>query len=78
MALKFWQGEQEHAVRTLERPSRVTKLSTSELKDWMDLEIMHLGQAYDQWRHHARGADEVSTRLDMLATMWDELSGREE
>ena len=74
MALKFWQGEKEHSVRTLERSPRVTKMGTPALKDWMDLEIMHLGQAYDQWRHHARGADEVSSRLDILATMWDELS----
>ncbi len=78
MALKFWQGEQEHAVRTLERSSRITKLTTSELKEWLDIEIRHLGQAYDQWRHHSRGADEVSTRLDMLAAMWDELSERDE
>jgi hypothetical protein len=53
-------------------------LTTSELKEWLDIEIMNLGQAYDQWRHHARGADEVSTRLDVLAAMWDELSEREE
>tara|TARA_B100001245_G_C22528618_1_gene265937 strand:- start:209 stop:370 length:162 start_codon:yes stop_codon:yes gene_type:complete len=53
-------------------------MGTPALKDWMDLEIMHLGQAYDQWRHHARGADEVSSRLDILATMWDELSERDE
>ena len=78
MALKFWQGEKEHSVRTLERSPRVTKMDTPALKDWMDLEIMHLGQAYDQWRHHARGADEVSSRLDILATMWDELSERDE
>lgn len=78
MALKFWQGEKDHAVRTLERSSRVTKLSTSDLKDWMDIEIVHLGQAYDQWRFHSRGADEVSSRLDMLASMWDELSERTE
>jgi hypothetical protein len=78
VALKFWQGEQEHPTRTLERPSRITKLTTSELKEWLDIEIMNLGQAYDQWRHHSRGADEVSTRLDMLAAMWDELSEREE
>ena len=78
MALKFWQGEKDHAVRTLDRPSRVTKMSTSDLKDWMDVEIVNLGQAYDQWRFHARGADEVSSRLDMLAAMWDELSERTE
>lgn len=78
MALKFWQGEKDHAVRTLERPSRVTTMSTSDLKDWMDVEIVNLGQAYDQWHFHSRGADEVSSRLDMLASMWDELSERTE
>ena len=78
MALKFWQEEKEHSVRTLDRPSRVTKMGTADLKDWMDLEIMHLGQSYDQWRHHARGADEVSSRLDIIAAMWDELSERPE
>ncbi len=76
MALKFWQEEKEHSVRTLDRPSRVTKMGTADLKDWMDLEIMHLGQSYDQWRHHDRGAEEVSSRLDTLAAMWDELSER--
>ncbi len=78
MVMKFWQGEKEHPVRTLERPSRVTKMSTKDLLDWMDLEIMQLGQAFDQWRFHNNGADEVSNRLDTLATMWDELSEREE
>jgi hypothetical protein len=53
-------------------------MGTSDLKDWMDVEIVNLGQAYDQWRFHARGADEVSSRLDMLAAMWDELSERTE
>ena len=78
MALKFWQGEKEHSVRTLDRPSRVTKMGTSDLKDWLDLEIMNLGQAYDQWRHHSRGAEEVSSRLEILDALWDELSERPE
>ena len=78
MALKFWQGEKEHSVRTLERSPRVTKMGTPALKDWMDLEIMHLGEAFDKWRFHSYGADDVTARVEMLAAMWDELAERDE
>ena len=78
MALKFWGDSKTHAVATLDRPSRVTKMATSDLKEWMDLEIMHLGEAYDKWRYHSYGADEVTTRVEMLAAMWDELAERDE
>jgi hypothetical protein len=51
-------------------------MGTSDLREWMDLEIMHLGEAYDKWRYHSYGADEVTTRVEMLAAMWDELAER--
>jgi len=78
VALKFWGDSKTHAVATLDRPSRVTKMATSDLKEWMDLEIMHLGEAFDKWRYHGYGADDVTTRVTMLATMWDELAERDE
>ena len=78
MALKFWGDSKTHAVATFDRPSRVTKMSTSELGDWMDLEIMHLGEAFDSWRRHAYGGDDVTARVEMLAAMWDELAERDE
>jgi hypothetical protein len=53
-------------------------MGTSDLKDWMDLEIMHLGEAFDRWRHHAYGGDDVTARVEMLAAMWDELVERDE
>jgi hypothetical protein len=76
MGLKFWGDSKTHAVTSLERPSRVTNMSTTDLRGWMDLEIMNLGQAFDQWRYHNHGSDEVTTRLDSLSTMWDELVER--
>ena len=78
MELKFWQAEKDHPVRTLERPTRITKMGTTDLKEWMDLEIMHLGEAFDKWRFHAYGADEVTSRLAILAAMWDELVERDD
>jgi|TARA_B110001454_G_scaffold161456_1_gene150917 hypothetical protein len=53
-------------------------MSTSDLRDWMDLEIMHLGEAFDRWRHHGYGGDDVTARVEMLAAMWDELAERDE
>jgi|TARA_Y100000310_G_scaffold56425_1_gene51829 hypothetical protein len=53
-------------------------MATSDLKEWMDLEIMHLGEAFDKWRYHGYGADDVTTRVTMLAAMWDELAERDE
>ena len=76
MALKFWGDTKAHPVATLDRPTRVTNMSTPDLKEWLDLEIMHLGEAYDKWRYHSYGADEVTTRVEMLAAMWDELVER--
>ena len=76
MGLKFWGDSKSHSVASLELPSRVTNMSTPDLRDWMDLEIMNLGQAFDQWRYHNHGSDEVTLRLDSLATMWDELVER--
>ena len=60
MGLKFWGDSKSHAVTSLERPSRISNMTTPDLRDWMDLEIMHLGQAYDQWRYHNYGTDEVA------------------
>ncbi len=77
MGLKFWGDSKSHAVTSLERPSRISNMTTPDLRDWMDLEIMHLGQAYDQWRYHNYGTDEVATRLESLSMMWDELVERE-
>jgi|TARA_B100000809_G_C14889040_1_gene441958 hypothetical protein len=76
MGLKFWGDSKEHAVTSLDRPSRITNMNTPDLRDWMDLEIMHLGQAFDQWRYHSHGSVEVTTRLDNLSMMWDELAER--
>ena len=76
MGLKFWGDSKAHAVTSLDRPSRITNMSTPDLRDWMDLEIMHLGQAFDQWRYHSHGSAEVTTRLDNLSMMWDELVER--
>ena len=76
MGLKFWGDSKSHAVTSLERPSRISNMTTPDLRDWMDLEIMHLGQAYDQWRYHNYGTDEVATRLESLSMMWDELVER--
>jgi hypothetical protein len=76
MGLKFWGDSKAHAVTSLDRPSRITNMSTPDLRDWMDLEIMHLGQAFDQWRYHSHGSVEVTTRLDNLSMMWDELVER--
>ena len=53
MALKFWGDSNTHAVATFDRPSRITKMGTSDLKEWRDLEIMHLGEAFDKWRFHS-------------------------
>ena len=78
MALKFWGDSNTHAVATFDRPSRITKMGTSDLKEWMDLEIMHLGEAFDKWRFHSYGADDVAVRVEMLAAMWDELMERDE
>ena len=77
MGLKFWGDSKSHAVTSLERPSRISNMTTPDLRDWMDLEIMHLGQAYDQWRYHNYGTAEVATRLESLSMMWDELVERE-
>jgi hypothetical protein len=52
-------------------------MTTSDLKDWMDLEIMHLGEAFDRWRNHSYGGDDVTARVEMLAAMWDELVERD-
>jgi hypothetical protein len=77
VALKFWGDSKTHAVATFDRPARVTKMTTSDLKDWMDLEIMHLGEAFDRWRNHSYGGDDVTARVEMLAAMWDELVERD-
>ena len=78
MVVKFWRSDKQHKVGTLVRSQRITSMTTSQLKEWIDVEIMNLGSMYDQWRFHGSGQEEVTDRLSALSTMWDEVTERTE
>lgn len=53
-------------------PSRIEKLSDSELASWLDTTIMWAGKSFDQWRYHKGSASEVSLYINSLNDLWEE------
>lgn len=58
------------------RPSRITSMSDSELKSWLNTCLMELGATYDQWSYHRGSPDEFDKVLTLINDLWEELKGR--
>lgn len=58
------------------RPSRITSMSESELKGWLNTCLMELGATYDQWSYHRGSAEEFDKVLSLVKDLWDELQSR--
>jgi hypothetical protein len=78
MVVKFWRNAKPHNVGSFERPQRITNMTTSQLKEWLDVEIMNLGASFDQWRYHDSEADTITERLETTSMIWDEIMERNE
>lgn len=58
-------------------PSRIQKLSDSELTMWADSTIMSVGMAFDSWRHHGQPIEQVQESMDTLNLIMEEIYSRE-
>lgn len=78
MALRFFKKDASTAKG--EPPSsaaqRASKVDTPSLYAWMDITIMSLGEAFDQWRYKNAPSEEISNCLEALQVIWAELQNR--
>lgn len=68
--------KKDEPVKTITIPSRVERMETHSLYEWMSTTIMGLGAAFDQWRYHQRGRDEFEEHLESLTVLWEEMKKR--
>ena len=68
--------KKEEVAKSITIPSRVERMETHSLYEWMSTTIMGLGASYDQWRYHNRNKDEVQEHIDSLLALWEELKKR--
>lgn len=59
-----------------EVPSRIKKLSTSELVSWADTTIMLVGKTFDDYRYREEPLDEVVSSVNILSDILHELQNR--
>lgn len=60
-----------------EIPPRVRKLDTPELIMWMDTTLLNVHQAFDAWRRHGKSFEQIGEAIDVLNSLWEEISSRE-
>jgi hypothetical protein len=70
----FFKKEQKASPAS--KIARLSKMTTPEIISWMDVTIISLGQSFDSWRYKDGTKEEVSTCLNTLKAMWDELDER--
>lgn len=73
--MRLWNKDESNKT---EVPSRITKMSTQDLTNWMETSIMGLGASFDNWRYHGGYIKSVTEHLDVLGAMWAELQNRTE
>lgn len=61
---------------TKEIPPRIKNLDTPSLLMWMDTTLLNVHQAFDGWRFHGKSVEQVSESIDILNSLWEEISSR--
>ena len=62
--------------KTVEIPSRVKRLTDSEVIDLLSTCIMQLGASFDAYRYHQAPPSLVSEAVDNVQYLWLELQSR--
>lgn len=73
MALNFFKSKQ---IPTKEIPSRIKKMSDSDLAQWGNSCLLDLGRSFDAWRYRDAPLEEVVMITDTLQGILQELSNR--
>ena len=55
---------------------RISKMDTQELVSWFNAQIMHLGNAFDEWRYHDSPGSYVDESIEALEELWKEIKLR--
>jgi hypothetical protein len=58
------------------RPDRIQKMDEQSLRGWLNACLMELGATYDRWQFNRGDAEEVTTIINLVKDLWDELQSR--
>ena len=70
--MRLFKTEKQKAVV----PSRLKKMDTPSLYNWMESTIMGLGASFDKYRYHDKNKDELVEHIEALNAVWQELEER--
>lgn len=64
------------ADEPIKKIKRIERSDTPTLINWMDATIMGLGKSFDDWRFKDLPESEVTQHVDILKSLWAEISDR--